>query len=33
MIFSDNIEKNYLEFNSGTKAVIGIAEKKGRLEE
>jgi NAD kinase len=31
VIFSDGIEKDFLEFNSGTKAVIGIAEKKGIL--
>jgi len=33
VIFSDGIEKDFLEFNSGTKAVIGIAEKKGVLVE
>ena len=33
VIFSDGIEKDYLEFNSGTKAVIGIGEKKGVLVE
>ena len=33
VIFSDGIEKDFLEFNSGTKAVIGIAEKKGFLVE
>lgn len=33
VIFSDGIESDYLEFNSGTKAVIGIAEKKGVLVE
>ena len=33
VIFSDGIEKDFLEFNSGTKAVIGIAEKKGSLVE
>ena len=33
VIFSDGIEKDFLEFNSGTKAVIGIAEKKGLLVE
>lgn len=33
VIFSDGIEKDYLEFNSGTKAVIGIAEKRGVLVE
>ena len=31
VIFSDGIEKDFLEFNSGTKAVIGIAEKHGVL--
>ena len=31
VIFSDGIEKDFLEFNSGTRAVIGIAEKKGCL--
>jgi len=33
VIFSDGIEKDFLEFNSGTKAVIGVAEKKGVLVE
>jgi NAD kinase len=33
VIFSDGLEKDFLEFNSGTKAVIGIAEKKGVLVE
>ena len=33
VIFSDGIEQDFLEFNSGTKAVIGIAEKKGVLVE
>jgi hypothetical protein len=33
VIFSDGIEKDFLEFNSGTQAVIGIAEKKGLLVE
>lgn len=33
VIFSDGIEKDFLEFNSGSKAVIGIAEKKGLLVE
>ena len=33
VIFSDGIEKDFLEFNSGTKAIIGIAEKKGVLVE
>jgi hypothetical protein len=31
VIFSDGIEADYLEFNSGTQAVIGVADKKGRL--
>ena len=31
VIFSDGIEKDFLEFNSGTQAVIGIAERKGAL--
>lgn len=31
VIFSDGIEKDYLEFNSGTQASIGIAERKGVL--
>jgi NAD kinase len=31
VIFSDGIEADFLEFNSGTHAVIGIAEKKGML--
>jgi hypothetical protein len=33
VIFSDGMEKDFLEFNSGTKAVIGIAERKGVLVE
>ena len=33
VIFSDGIEKDFLEFNSGTLAVIGIAERKGLLVE
>ena len=33
VIFSDGIEKDFLEFNSGTKATIGVAEKKGALVE
>ena len=33
VVFSDGIEKDFLEFNSGTKAVIGVAEKKGILVE
>jgi len=31
VIFSDGIEKDFLEFNSGTQAVIGIGERKGIL--
>ncbi len=31
VVFSDGIEKDFLEFNSGTQAVIGIAERKGVL--
>jgi NAD kinase len=33
VIFSDGMEKDFLEFNSGTQAVIGIAERKGVLVE
>jgi hypothetical protein len=31
VIFSDGIESDFLEFNSGTKAEISLAAKKGRL--
>jgi hypothetical protein len=31
VIFSDGIEADYLEFNSGTQAVVTLAEKKGHL--
>lgn len=31
VIFSDGIEKDFLEFNSGTQAVINLAERKGVL--
>jgi NAD kinase len=31
VIFSDGIEKDFLEFNSGTQAVIGVAKKQGVL--
>ncbi len=31
VIFSDGIEKDFLEFNSGTRAVVGLAERKGLL--
>jgi hypothetical protein len=33
VIFSDGIEKDFLEFNSGTQATVGIAERKGVLVE
>jgi hypothetical protein len=33
VIFSDGIEKDFLEFNSGTQAVISIAERNGVLVE
>jgi hypothetical protein len=33
VIFSDGIEKDFLEFNSGTQATIGVAERKGVLVE
>lgn len=33
VIFSDGIERDFLEFNSGAQAVIGIAERKGVLVE
>lgn len=33
VVFSDGIEKDFLEFNSGTQAVIGIADRKGVLVE
>jgi NAD kinase len=33
VIFSDGIEKDFLEFNSGTQAVISIADRKGVLVE
>jgi NAD kinase len=33
VIFSDGLEKDFLEFNAGTRAVIGIAERKGVLVE
>ena len=29
--FSDGMERDLLEFNSGTKATIAIAERRGRL--
>lgn len=31
VIFSDGIEADFLQFNSGTEAVIGVAERKGYL--
>jgi NAD kinase len=31
VIFSDGIEADFLEFNSGTKATIGVAERSGQL--
>jgi len=31
VIFSDGIEADYLEFNSGTQAVVDVADKKGYL--
>ena len=31
VIFSDGIEKYFLEFNSGTEAKIGVADKRGYL--
>lgn len=31
VIFSDGIEKDFLEFNSGTQATIGVSERKGVL--
>jgi hypothetical protein len=31
VIFSDGIEKDFLEFNSGTQASVRIAERKGIL--
>jgi len=31
VIFSDGIEHDFLEFNSGTKATIALAERRGRL--
>lgn len=31
VIFSDGIESDFLEFNSGTKATIGLAQRRGRL--
>lgn len=31
VIFSDGIESDFLEFNSGTQAIIGVADKQGHL--
>lgn len=31
VIFSDGVEQDYLQFNSGTSAIIGISDKKGSL--
>jgi hypothetical protein len=31
VIFSDGIETDFLEFNSGAQAVIGLAERRGAL--
>jgi hypothetical protein len=31
VIFSDGIESDFMEFNSGTEASITVAEKRGRL--
>ena len=31
VIFSDGIEQDFLEFNSGTRAEIALAAKRGRL--
>jgi hypothetical protein len=31
VIFSDGIERDFLEFNSGTQAEVGLAERKGVL--
>ena len=31
VIFSDGIEQDFLEFNSGSKATIGLAQRRGRL--
>jgi hypothetical protein len=31
VIFSDGIESDYLQFNSGIEAAITVAEKKGHL--
>jgi len=31
VIFSDGIEKDFLEFNSGMEAIVGVSDKRGRL--
>lgn len=31
VVFSDGIEADFLQFNSGTQATIGIARRRGRL--
>ncbi|MNW68198.1 hypothetical protein D3C74_469130 [compost metagenome] len=31
VIFSDGVEQDFLEFNSGVQATIGLAEKRGQL--
>ena len=31
VVFSDGVEADYLEFNSGTEATIGVADKQGVL--
>ncbi len=31
VIFSDGIENDYLQFNSGVEATVSVAEKKGHL--
>jgi len=31
VIFSDGIEQDFLEFNSGTKATVTLADRKGNL--
>jgi hypothetical protein len=31
VIFSDGIEKDFLEFNSGARAVVALADRKGVL--
>jgi len=31
VVFSDGVEADYLSFNSGTEATIGVAKKQGTL--